>query len=170
MSRGFPALRADIGTPPGCYRFLADRGEADLAYQLLTQQTYPSWGDQIRLGATTVWDWNSWQPPNQFQDPSMNAFNHFSLATVGQFLYQQVAGINPDPKAPGYQHTHFRPHPHELLGSVAAALDTPHGVVCSSWSIDGAHCEVTSPHPEQQRSACPMAPVQGSDEGTGGRM
>ena len=34
---------------------LADNGEIDLAYALVTQTTYPSWGYMLACGATTVW-------------------------------------------------------------------------------------------------------------------
>ncbi|HEU5396732.1 MAG TPA: family 78 glycoside hydrolase catalytic domain, partial [Verrucomicrobiae bacterium] len=38
---------------------LTDNGRADLAYQLATQNTYPSWGYMIAHGATTIWElWN----------------------------------------------------------------------------------------------------------------
>ena len=35
---------------------LADNGEIDLAYALVTQTTYPSWGYMLACGATTVWE------------------------------------------------------------------------------------------------------------------
>ena len=105
---------------------LTDHGHADLAYRLLGQETFPSWGDQIRWGATSMWEhWNTWQPPGHFQDPAMNSFNHFALATVGQFLFDRVGGINPDADRPGYRHIQFRPFPDLLLGNACVELDTP---------------------------------------------
>jgi alpha-L-rhamnosidase len=39
---------------------LADNGRTDVAYRLLLNDTYPSWGYMIRKGATTWWErWNS---------------------------------------------------------------------------------------------------------------
>jgi alpha-L-rhamnosidase len=38
---------------------LSDHGRADLAYRVVTQTTFPSWGHWIQQGATTLWEnWN----------------------------------------------------------------------------------------------------------------
>jgi len=40
-------------------RTLSDYGNTDLAYQLTTNTTYPSWGYMVANGATTIWElWN----------------------------------------------------------------------------------------------------------------
>ncbi len=120
---------------------LADHGHIELAYAVLLQDTSPSWGEQIRNGATTMWEhWDTWRPPDSFQNPAMNSFNHFALATVGQFLYEGVAGINADDARPGYRHVHFRPHPVQAVGAAGATLSTPGGAVASWWRIDEHQC------------------------------
>ena len=44
-----------------------------------------------------------------FQTPMMNSFNHYSLGSVGQWLYEHVAGIRA--AAPGYEHVLIAPEP-----------------------------------------------------------
>ena len=62
-------------------RVLADSGHLDLAYSLLNQDTFPSWGHMINSGATTIWEhWDSWSEEKGFQDPTMNSFNHYAWA------------------------------------------------------------------------------------------
>ena len=39
----------------------------------------------------------------------MNSFNHYSLGSVGEWLYRNVAGI--DPEQPGYRTLFVRPSP-----------------------------------------------------------
>src|SRR5690606_30266485 len=59
---------------------LTDLGRTDLAYELLLQDTFPSWLFSVDLGATTIWErWDGWTPENGFQTPIMNSFNHYSL-------------------------------------------------------------------------------------------
>ena len=75
---------------------LTEAGYADVAYRLLLNETFPSWGYSIRHGATTIWErWDGWTEERGFQTPLMNSFNHYSLGSVGQWLYEYVAGIRP---------------------------------------------------------------------------
>jgi alpha-L-rhamnosidase len=76
---------------------LAAAGYADVAHRLLAQETFPSWGYSIKHGATTIWErWDGWTTDEGFQAPAMNSFNHYSLGSVGQFLYEHVGGIRSD--------------------------------------------------------------------------
>ncbi len=73
---------------------LSEAGYADVAHQLLLKESFPSWGYSIRHGATTIWErWDGWTEDAGFQTPMMNSFNHYSLGSVGQWLYEYVAGI-----------------------------------------------------------------------------
>jgi hypothetical protein len=38
-----------------------------------------------------------------FFNPHMNSFNHYSLGSVGEWLFRHVAGIELDPERPGFQ-------------------------------------------------------------------
>ena len=87
---------------------LTEAGYTDVAYRLLENETYPSWGYTIKNGATTIWErWDGWTEENGFQSPNMNSFNHYSLGSVGEWLYRYVAGI--DFGAPGYGRIVIRP-------------------------------------------------------------
>ena len=56
---------------------LCDEGRTDVAYRLVTQTTYPSWGFELEHGATSIWEhWDSWRPEAGFHDPKMNSLNH----------------------------------------------------------------------------------------------
>src|ERR1035438_9533917 len=43
-------------------RTLSDNGQADLAYKIATQKTYPGWGYMVEQGATTVWAGHAGEP------------------------------------------------------------------------------------------------------------
>ncbi|MBU6402569.1 MAG: family 78 glycoside hydrolase catalytic domain, partial [Verrucomicrobia bacterium] len=83
-----------------------------LAWQLLTNRTFPSWGYMLDNGATTIWErWDGYVRGRGFQDPGMNSFNHWAFGAVGEWLWRNIAGINPDPAHPAYERCAIRPQP-----------------------------------------------------------
>jgi alpha-L-rhamnosidase len=116
---------------------LTQTGRSDLAWQLVFNDKYPSWLFSVRNGATTIWErWDGWTPEKGFQDSSMNSFNHYSLGSVGAWLYSGAAGIQPDDAAPGYKHFTLAPQFTKRLSHVKATLDTPYGVIGSHWHAE----------------------------------
>jgi alpha-L-rhamnosidase len=65
----------------------------------------------------------------------MNSFNHYSLGSVGEWMYAVVAGIDLDPDVPGYKRILLRPRPGGGLSWAMGALRTPYGRVLSKWRI-----------------------------------
>lgn len=120
---------------------LTDSGRLDVAYALLTQEAFPSWMYSIKHGATTIWErWDGWTEHNGFQTPSMNSFNHYSLGSVGEWMFRYMAGIETDPDRPGFRHAIVRPQPGGRLTEVKAEYESLHGVVSTDWKLspDGA--------------------------------
>jgi alpha-L-rhamnosidase len=114
---------------------LTETGYTDVAYRLLENETYPSWGYTVKNGATTIWErWDGWTEENGFQSPNMNSFNHYSLGSVGEWLYRYVAGI--DLGAPGYGRIVIHPRPGGSLTHARAEYDSVRGLVSSSWKIE----------------------------------
>jgi alpha-L-rhamnosidase len=114
---------------------LTETGYTDVAYRLLENETYPSWGYTIKNGATTIWErWDGWTEENGFQSPNMNSFNHYSLGSVGEWLYRYVAGI--DLESPGYGRIVIRPRPGGSLTHASAEYDSVRGRISSSWKIE----------------------------------
>ena len=69
---------------------LADTGHLDVAYELLLQDTEPSWLVMIDRGATTVWE--RWNGVNADGVPH-ESLNHYSKGAVVSFLHRYTAGI-----------------------------------------------------------------------------
>ena len=127
---------------------LTGTGHNDLAYTLLQQTTFPSWGYSITQGATTIWErWDGYTQDKGFQDPGMNSFNHYSLGSVGQWLFQDVAGIDTGPDQPGYRHILLHPHPGPGRSEVKASYDSISGPINSHWKTAGGQMtwDVTIP-------------------------
>ena len=73
---------------------LCEIGETDLAYKIVKQTEYPSWGYTVENGATTIWErWNGYTKEKGFETPSMNSFNHYSLGSCSEWFYSHVLGI-----------------------------------------------------------------------------
>ena len=118
---------------------LTETGHNDVAYKLLLNDTFPSWGYSIKQGATTIWErWDGYTKEKGFQDPGMNSFNHYSLGSVGQWLYQDVAGIDTDPNAPGFAQILIHPHPGPGLTQARAVYDSIRGPIACAWHTGGA--------------------------------
>lgn len=116
---------------------LTREGYVDVAYKLLLQETFPGWLYSVKNGATTIWErWDGWTQEKGFQDPGMNSFNHYSLGSVGEWLYGTVAGIGLDPKKPAYKHSIIHPRPGGGLTFANAEFQSIHGKIVSDWKIE----------------------------------
>jgi alpha-L-rhamnosidase len=109
-------------------------GHAELAHTLLLQDSYPSWGYSIRHGATTIWErWDGWTEEHGFQSANMNSFNHYSLGSVGQWLYSDVAGIDQSAGSVGFADLVVRPRVDGRLTWAEGSYDSPRGMVRTRW-------------------------------------
>ena len=113
---------------------LTESGNLDLAYRLLFNKTFPSWGYPVTEGATTIWErWDGYTKEKGFQDPGMNSFNHYSMGSVGEWLYRYVAGIDLDSEIPGYKHTIIHPYLNDGLAFAKAEYRSIFGMIKSDW-------------------------------------
>ena len=122
-----------VGTPYLC-RVLSNTGSNNIAYRLLMQEDFPSWLYEVNMGATTIWErWNSILPDGSISDTGMNSLNHYSYGSVMEWMYRDVAGINPIEEFPGFRKFRLAPKPDALLGSVEAVYHSPVGTIKSGW-------------------------------------
>ncbi|MCX6326807.1 MAG: family 78 glycoside hydrolase catalytic domain [Bacteroidia bacterium] len=135
LSTGF------LGTPYLCH-VLSDNGYTDVAYDLLLQESYPSWLYPVKMGATTIWErWDGQKTDSTFQDPGMNSFNHYAYGAIGDWMYRVSAGI--ETMNPGYKHLILQPHPSKKLAYSKATFESSYGTVASGWERKGTKIIVT---------------------------
>ncbi|MCE5184873.1 MAG: glycoside hydrolase family 78 protein [Planctomycetaceae bacterium] len=123
-------------------------GRADVAWRLLLNEDYPSWLYPVLHGATTIWErWNGWTAEDGFFNPQMNSFNHYSLGSVGEWLYRCAAGIELDADVNGFKKFVLKPYPTESLDYAGAQYRSIHGLIKSRWQRRGNQLtyEVTVP-------------------------
>ncbi len=111
---------------------LSKIGRQDVAYRLLFNDTFPSWGFSIKQGATSIWErWDGWTPEKGFQDPGMNSFAHYSFGAVYQWMVENIGGITSD--GPAYKRIIVAPRPGERLSHASVSYKSVQGDIISSW-------------------------------------
>ena len=97
----------------------------DLAYALMNQKDFPSFGNEIEHGATTLWE--TWD--------GAASHSHPMFGGVCAWFYQALAGLRPDPEAPGFSHVLVAPQPVRNLTFVRVSYHSIHGPIQSAWSL-----------------------------------
>ncbi|NLF31052.1 MAG: family 78 glycoside hydrolase catalytic domain [Planctomycetes bacterium] len=113
---------------------LTRHGYGQLALALMHQDTYPGLGHLIARGATTLWEY--WGEAEVDDRHGPRSLNHPMMGGYDNWFYTTLAGIRPDPDAPGFRHTLLQPHPIAGLDWVSAYHDSPHGRIASAWRMD----------------------------------
>jgi alpha-L-rhamnosidase len=121
---------------------LVKRGYAEKAFQLLETKEFPSWGYSIEQGATSMWErWDSYVKGRGLQGSSMNSFNHYAFGAIGEWMYENILGIQPDHNAPGYQHFTLQ----ALLGGTLTWAEGSYhsisGIIEVKWKLEGNQFE-----------------------------
>jgi hypothetical protein len=110
-------------------RALTDNGRSDVLFDMLLRDDSPSYGYQLKSGATTLteaWDAN----PSSSQ-------NHFMLGHAEEWFYRGLAGIDVDLSRPESSQIAIRPAFLAGVPSARAEVHTVLGSVASSWTRDG---------------------------------
>ncbi|WP_329459502.1 family 78 glycoside hydrolase catalytic domain [Streptomyces sp. NBC_01497] len=107
----------------------------DVALAVAQQKTYPSFGYMVDQGPGTIWE--KWT--NSSAADGTSSKDHIGLAgSIGQWFYQQLAGIQPGTTGAGYRNLTLAPSVVGDLTSASGRQRTVRGTVVSSWQRDGS--------------------------------
>jgi alpha-L-rhamnosidase len=123
-----------LGTPY-LLEELTKTGHGKLAYSLLLNTRYPSWGYLIDHGATTMWE--RWNGDQMKADPSMNSYNHYAYGAVADWIYRYAAGVDTTGRDPGFHTVVLHPNFDARLGHVSFDYDSSYGPIHSDWTVQG---------------------------------
>lgn len=116
-------------------------GEKDLAFQLLTQKEYPSWGYMIENGATTIWE--RWEKVEEAgPEAGMASHNHPMNGAAGIVYGKYLGGIAADKEQPGFRNIIIRPEIPKKLNQMEYCFDTIKGRISSSWEKQDNHLKM----------------------------
>jgi len=156
--RGWHLSTGFLGTPFLLFT-LSDHGRTDVAYRLLLNDTYPSWGYMLSKGATTWWErWNG-----DTGDPSMNSYNHYAFGSVMAWVYRYAAGIDTSLDGAGFKRIVIHPHLDARMPSVRGEYDSVYGKIVSEWKAEPGrpfHLEVTIPPNTTAKVVLPATETQ----------
>lgn len=125
---------------------LFQEGYEDIAYTLLSQTTYPSWGYTIINGATSIWErWEKAEPDSPIA--GMASLNHPMNGSAGITYFKYLAGISPEDNKPGFRKVKIKPVIPAGLDQAKAVMNTIRGQVVSEWdkTEDGLKMTVQIP-------------------------
>jgi alpha-L-rhamnosidase len=107
-------------------QYLQQIDRNDLLFEVVSQTTYPGWGHMLAQGATTWWEqWNGhWSQI------------HSCFTSLDGWFYQGLAGIRPDPAAPGFRKIIIKPGIVGDLQWAKACYDSSYGRIGSAWRRD----------------------------------
>ncbi len=110
-------------------RALADAGRSDVLYDMHNQSDRPGYGYQLKMGATSLTEaWDARRRSSQ---------NHFMLGHIVEWFYHDIAGIQPDPSAPGFKKVIIAPQPVGDLTWARASYNSIRGKISSEWHRRG---------------------------------
>lgn len=127
---------------------LSEAGYGEDALLLLEQKTAPSWGHDIRMGATTTAE--SWTAYTEYEDGTYaiyGSLNHYALGSVGEWFYSGILGINPAEEEPGFKRILLKPTIGGSLQYARGSYTGVYGTVESGWEREenGYRYRVTIP-------------------------
>ncbi len=102
---------------------LGEHHRSDIIYDMITQKSYPGYGNVIEMGRTTLAEcWNG-----------TGSHNHNMFSDVSAVLYKYIAGIRVDKEFPGYKRFIVSPQIFNKLNSVECEIDSPFGKIALRW-------------------------------------
>jgi alpha-L-rhamnosidase len=116
---------------------LVENGRPDVAYKILLQRTQPSWLFMASMGQTSLWEgWTSLKPDGVFGS-KRTSLGHSALGSCGDWMFQGIGGIVPDPASPGFKHFIIRPIPGGTLKNAEMTYQSPYGKISTRWILNG---------------------------------
>ena len=123
---------------------LVDTGHTDVAYDLLSRSTPPSWMYMVERGATTIWE--DWEGIDE-QGEAHESLNHYSKGAVVRFLHSHTLGLRQDPGSVAWEAFTVAPVPGGSLTWAEGTHESPQGMIAVRWDrvSDGVRAQVAVP-------------------------
>jgi alpha-L-rhamnosidase len=109
------------------FDILRQTNQNDVAYRIANQRDYPSWGNMLEKGATTLWE--TWAYPDAA--PSQN---HPMFGSIDEWFYRSLLGINA--LEAGFKKIIIKPQPVGDLTWAKGSYQSIQGLISSAWKSD----------------------------------
>ena len=110
------------------FHVLTDFGRSDLAYKMIARTDYPSYGNWIKRGATTLWE------THQPEGGRVLSLNHHFWGDISGWFIQALAGIRYNPHRSDFAEVEIRPSFVPQLENASGFHICSYGKILSSWT------------------------------------
>lgn len=119
------------------FRVLADFGEYDLAYKLIAQPTFPSFGYHVGLGATSLYE-SFYRLNERFEIADgrwldILSQNHHFWGDIAAFFVEYFAGLKINPEVRDIRHIVIAPQPAGNINRMKCQRNMPYGTISLEW-------------------------------------
>ena len=132
----------DLGVLGGrvIFHVLSEFGYSDLAYKMIARPDYPSYGNWILRGATTLWE--------NFLPDGVSSMNHHFWGDISAWFIKCIAGIRINPEKRDTGAFEIRPSFISEITHAEAFHDAVLGRISSAWVRDKDGIILTLQFPE----------------------
>ena len=119
----------DVGVVAGrtLFHVLSDFGRSDLAFEMITRPDFPSYGNWIARGATSLWE-------TFFEEgKKADSLNHHFWGDISSWFIQRLAGIRFNPHRDNWQEADIAPAFISQLTHAEGFHIAPAGRISSAW-------------------------------------
>lgn len=113
------------------FHVLSDFGESELAYKMITRPEWPSFGNFIERGFTSM--------PEDFQmeGKRIDSLNHHFMCDISNWFISRVAGLRYNPGGRNFKELIFEPAFIEKLNFAESFYDSIFGKITVRWNRNG---------------------------------
>lgn len=121
----------DVGVLGGrvIFHVLSEFGYSDLAFKMITREDYPSYGNWLKRGATTLWE--------DFFPDKVSSMNHHFWGDISAWFMKCIVGIQLNPHKHDVNTLKIKPAFIAALDHASAYHEAPAGKIAVSWKRDG---------------------------------
>ena len=127
----------DVGVLGGrvIFHVLSRFGHSDLALKMITRPDFPSYGNWLERGATTLWE--------NFRPDFVSSPNHHFWGDISGWFIKALAGIHFNPDGNDIKKVNIRPAFVTALDNARGYYVSPLGKISSSWRRQGDDIELS---------------------------
>jgi len=146
------------------FHVLSDFGRTDLAYKMITRPEFPSYGNWIKNGATSLWE--AFIPA----EDSPNSRNHHFFGDIISWFMKHLVGIQVNPYAESVNDVRFAPKFIDALDNAEGSTGVPAGKISAAWHREGDAIVYTATVPAGMRAEIVLEPGFQFDDGLTRKM
>lgn len=142
----------DVGVLGGrvIFHVLSKFNYSDLALKMIARPDFPSYGNLIERGATTLWE--------SFLVDRYESTNHHFWGDISAWFIKCLAGIQFNPNGNDINRLEIRPSFVDALDSAEGFYDAPSGRIVSSWKKEDIGIILSLSIPESIDATAILAP------------